>query len=106
MRRPFTEVGWPRRGIFTAAWSTSEGLRVVIEETGPDRHGPQPVVYFEPGWRGPSPAEIRQRLLDGDPPIYVGMGHYADEINLVMVCLQDGEEEIVAERLLEILHTA
>ena len=82
---------------------TSPGLRVVIEETGPDRHGPQPVVYFEPVWRGPSPAEIRQRLLDGDPPIHVGMGHYADEINLVMVCLQDGEEEIVAELLLEIL---
>ena len=82
------------------------GLRVVIEETGPDRHGPQPVVYFEPDWRGPSPAEVRQRLLDGDPPIHVGMGHYADEINLVMVCLQDGEEEIVADRLLEILDTA
>ena len=81
------------------------GLRVVIEETGPDRHGPQPVVYFEPGWRGPSPAEVRQRLLDGDPPIHVGMGHYADEINLVMVCLQDGEEEIVGDRLLEILDT-
>ena len=82
------------------------GLRVVIEESGPDRHGPQPVIYFEPGWRGPSPAEVRQRLLDGDPPIHVGMGHYGDEINLVMVCLQDGEEEIVAERLLEILDTA
>ena len=79
------------------------GLRVVIEGSSPDRHGPQPVVYFEPGWRGPSPAEIRRRLLDGDPPIHVGMGYYADEINLVMVCLQDGEEEIVAERLLEIL---
>ena len=33
------------------------------------------------------------------------MGHYDDEVNLVMVCLQDGEEEIVAERLLEILDT-
>ncbi|MCE2494430.1 MAG: hypothetical protein J4F40_17835 [Alphaproteobacteria bacterium] len=79
------------------------GLRVVIEESSPDRHGPQPVVYFEPEWRGPSPAEIRRRLLEGDPPIHVGMGYYADEINLVMVCLQDGEEEIVAERLLGIL---
>ncbi len=79
------------------------GLRVVIEESSADRHGPQPVVYFEPWWRGPSPAEIRQRLLDGDPPIHVGMGYYADEINLVMVCLRDGEEETVAERLLRIL---
>lgn len=78
------------------------GLRVVIEESSADRHGPQPVIYFEPRWRGPSPSEIRRRLLDGDPPIHVGMGYYADEINLVMVCLQDGEEVIVAERLLEI----
>ena len=79
------------------------GLRVVIEESSADRHGPQPVIYFEPRWRGPSPAEIRRRLLDGDPPIHVGMGYYADEINLVMVCLQDGEEVVVADRLLEIL---
>ena len=63
------------------------------------------MIYFESGWCGPSPAEVRQCLLDGDPPIHVGMGHYADEINLVMVCLQDGEEEIVADRLLEILDT-
>ena len=79
------------------------GLRVVIEDSSADRHGPQPVIYFEPWWRGPSPAEIRRRLLDGDPPIHVGMGYYADEINLVMVCLQDGEEEVVAERILGIL---
>ena len=80
-----------------------DGLRVAIEESGPDRHGPQPVVYFEPHWTGPSPAEVRRKLLDGDPPIHVGFGHYADEINIVVVCLQDGEEEIVATRLQEIL---
>ena len=82
------------------------GLRVVIEESSADRHGPQPVVYFEPWWRGPTPAEIRQRLLAGDPPVHVGTGYYADEINLVMVCLQDGEEVVLAERLLEILDPA
>ncbi len=80
-----------------------DGLRVVIEPSGPDRHGPQPVVYFEPDWTGPTPAEVRRRLLEGDPPIHVGFGYYADEINVVVVCLQDGEEEIVASRLREIL---
>ena len=79
------------------------GLRIVIEEWSADRHGPQPVIYFEPWWRGPTPAEICRRLLEGDPPIHVGMGYYADEINLVMVCLQDDEEKNVADRLLEIL---
>ena len=80
-----------------------EGLRIVIEEPGPDRHGPQPVIYFEPDWTGPSPAEVRRRLLDGEPPIHVGFGYYADEVNIVVVCLQDGEEEVVATRLLGIL---
>jgi L-seryl-tRNA(Ser) seleniumtransferase len=82
------------------------GLRVVIEPFSQDRHGPQPVIYFEKDWKGPTPAEIRKRLLAKDPPIHVGGGGYGDEINLVMVNVQDGEERIIAERLLEIVKPA
>ncbi len=77
-----------------------DGLRVVIEDTPVDRQGPQPVIYFERGWSGPSPAEIRQTLAEGDPVIHVGGGN---EINVVMTNVQDGEEEIIADRLLEAL---
>lgn len=80
-----------------------KGLRVVIEDTPVDRQGPQPVIYFERDWTGPSPAEVRQRLLDGDPSIRVGGGGVRDEINIVMVNVQDGEEQIIAERLVEAL---
>ncbi len=79
------------------------GLRVIMEGPNANRQGPQPVIYFESDWSGPSPAQIRQRLMEGDPPIYVGGGGYGDEINLVMVNVQDGEEQIIADRLLEIL---
>ncbi len=64
------------------------------------------MIYFERDWRGPSPEEIRKRLLAGDPPIHVGGGGYGGEINLVMVNIRDGEEKGIADRLLEILKPA
>ena len=79
------------------------GLRVVIESDQPNRQGPQPVIYFTEAWKGPSPDEVRKRLKDGDPSILVGGGGYRNEINVVMVNVQDGEEEIIARRLGEIL---
>lgn len=82
------------------------GLRVALEGPDANRQGVQPVIYFESGYSGPSAADIRKRLLAGDPPIYVGGGGYRDEINLVMVNVQDGEEKIIADRLLAILKPA
>jgi hypothetical protein len=76
---------------------------VVVEDTPVDRQGPQPVIYFERNWKGPSPSRVRAALLEGEPKIYVGGGAYRDEINIAMVNLQDGEEKIVAERLLQAL---
>jgi L-seryl-tRNA(Ser) seleniumtransferase len=78
------------------------GTRVVVEEDE-NRQGPQPVIYFEKNWKGPTSAEIRKRLREGNPPIWVGGGGYGDEINVAMVNVQDGEEVIIADRLLEIL---
>ena len=79
------------------------GLQVVIEDTPGERQGPQPVIRFGRDWKGPTPAEVRQRLVDGDPSIRVGGGGSRPEINVVMVNVQDGEEKIIAERLIEAL---
>ena len=78
------------------------GLRVVIEESE-NRQGPQPVIYPESDWNGPTPAEVRSRLEQGDPPIMIGSGGYGDELNVVMVNLRPGEEKIIADRLYDIL---
>jgi len=79
------------------------GLRVVVEDHDPNRQGPQAVIYFEHEWKGPSAAEIRDKLREGDPPIYVGGGGYRGEINVVMVNVQPGEERIIADQLETIL---
>ncbi|MBI2964644.1 MAG: aminotransferase class V-fold PLP-dependent enzyme [Chloroflexi bacterium] len=80
------------------------GTRVVVEEDE-NRQGPQPVIYFEKSWKGLSPADVRKRLREGDPPIWVGGGGYGDEINMAMVNVQDGEERVIADRLLELLRS-
>jgi hypothetical protein len=80
-----------------------DGVRVVIEDDPAERQGPQPVLYFDDDYEGPSIADIKQQLEDGDPGIYVGGGGSREEINIVMVNVQDGEEIIIAERLNEIL---
>ena len=97
-------AGWRSKASHVAKrLSGIDGLRVVIEDTPVDRQGPQPVIYFERNWSGPSPAEVRQRLLEGDPSIRVGGGGVRDEINVVMVNIQDGEEKIIADRLFDAL---
>ncbi|MBI2964645.1 MAG: aminotransferase class V-fold PLP-dependent enzyme [Chloroflexi bacterium] len=100
-------AGWTKKSTYLQSRLKGiPGLRVVIEGPDPNRHGPQPVLYFESGYQGPKPAEIRKRLLEKDPPIHVGGGGVRDEINVVMVNVQDGEEVIIADRLLEIIKGA
>ncbi len=97
--------GWRAKANYVARQLDGiDGLRVVIEDTPVDRQGPQPVIYFESDWNGPTPAEVRQKLADGDPSILVGGGGVGNEINIVMVNVQDGEEKVIVERLLEALH--
>ena len=78
-------------------------IRVVVEDHDPNRQGPQAVIYFEHDWNGPTAAEVRQRLHESDPPIYVGGGGYRGEVNVVMVNVQPGEEQIIADRLESVL---
>ncbi len=79
------------------------GIRPVIEEIPVDRQGPVAVIYFEKSWKGPSSAQVQQALKQGDPPIYIGRGGFKDELYVVPVNLQDGEEQIVARRLRQAL---
>jgi L-seryl-tRNA(Ser) seleniumtransferase len=96
-------AGWRAKAEYIAGRLKGiPGTRVVVEEEE-NRQGPQPVIYFDQGWKGLAPAQIRARLREGDPPIWVGGGGYGDEINMAMVNVQDGEEVVIADRLLAIL---
>ena len=79
------------------------GIIARVEHDPPNHRIPNCVVYFTADWKGPDRAEIHRRLLYGDPRIYVSMlgpnGElYVDPMNLV-----EGQHEIVAERLREVL---
>ena len=96
--------GWHSKAQYVAERLTGiEGLRVEIEDDPAERQGPQPVLYFDDDFAGPSIAEIKELLENGDPGIFVGGGGSRQEINIVMVNVQDGEEIIITDRLNEIL---
>ena len=97
-------AGWQSKAEFVLeSLSGIPGLRVELEDDPSERQGPQPVLYFEDDYDGPAIDEIKKQLEAGDPAIYVGGGGSRQEINIVMVNVQDGEEKIIAERLNEIL---
>ncbi|MFW6174470.1 MAG: aminotransferase class V-fold PLP-dependent enzyme [Chloroflexota bacterium] len=79
------------------------GTGASLEDGDPNRQGPQAVIYFHDEWSGPSIPEIRSMLQEGDPPIYVGGNESRREINVVLTNVQPGEEEVIADRLEEIL---
>ena len=80
-----------------------DGVKVKIEDDPAERQGPQPVLYFEDEFDGPTISEIKERLENGDPAIFVGGGSERAEIIIVMVNVQDGEEIVIADRMNEIL---
>ncbi len=81
------------------------GLRATVEE-GENFQGPQAVIWFEPSWKGTGWAEVQRLMREGDPPVHVGAGGYGDEVNVVLVNVQRGEERVIADRLLKILKPA
>ena len=83
-------------------------LDVKIENTPTDRQGTQPILYFHKDWKGKSPEKIKEEMINGAPPIYLGVGgsnlhEYIGEINIVMTNVMEGEEIIIADRLNKLL---
>ncbi len=79
------------------------GLRVSLEQDDRDRLTPQATVRFTAEWHGPGPAEVAQALRRGDPPIYIGARPEEAEVYVNSHMLQEGEPEIIARRLRQML---
>ena len=61
-----------------------------------------PVILSE-AWEGRTAEEVQAAMLEGDPPIYIGAGPEPRELWVAPVALQEGEEDLVARRLLAAL---
>jgi len=65
------------------------------------RWAPQAVITFERGWNGPSSQDVAAAMRSGDPPIYVTSR--PDELSIATMTLENGDAELIAKRLREIL---
>jgi len=99
--------GWQLKAQYVAERLQGiDGVHVKVEDDPAERQGPQPVLYFENDFQGPTILEIKDQLENGDPAIFVGGGSERAEINIVMVNVQDGEEILIADRMNEILRNS
>ena len=85
-----------------------DGLTVELMEARPELDEPdsntaRAHVQMTPSWTGPSLDKIGQMLEDGDPGIRVRVSQIDSSFSFIPVNVRDGEEEIVAIRLREIL---
>ena len=85
-----------------------DGLTVELMEARPELDEPdsntaRARVQMTPSWTGPSLDRIGQMLEDGDPGIRVRVSQIDSSFSFIPVNVRDGEEEIVANRLREIL---
>ena len=85
-----------------------DGVRPEMSEAMPEldefeSSTPRAFVHLESSWRGPSEDEIIDRLADGDPSVRVLPAGTGDGVAVSPVNLLDGEAEIVADRLREVL---
>ena len=83
------------------------GLTAYVNE-GPVYPGPTAptaTVVLGESWRGPTAEAAAEALVAGEPPIYIGTGPKPEELWVAPVTLQDGEAEIVAGRLRQVLTT-
>jgi L-seryl-tRNA(Ser) seleniumtransferase len=69
----------------------------------PGPTAPTATIVLGESWQGPFAEALIESMLEGDPPVYIGSGPSPDELWVATPTLQDGEEEVVARRLLEVL---
>ena len=79
------------------------GIDARLEHDPPNHRIPHAVVYFTDDWRGPDRLEIQRRLLAGSPRVYIQVIGSSGELYVDPMNLEEGQHEVVAERLREVL---
>ena len=103
------QANWRAKSFHVAErLSDIPGLRIELLEAQPELEEPdsnhaRTEIHFTPGWTGPTRDEVIRMLEEGEPGIRVRAMSYSDSIIFIPVNVRDGEEEVVARRLKEIL---
>ena len=102
-------AGWRTKCAHIAsALSGIPGVRAELDEAEPkmdeyQRTSPGVRVSLDGAWTGSGPQEIVERLAEGDPSVRVFDPDHRGVITVSPVNLQDGDEEILAERFRQVL---
>ena len=89
---------WERRlKVITAAVTRFPSVRTRIQPPGRSNVAPQLAIRWDADAVGLSPAAVRQQLSEGEPRIEVAGG--GDGISINPYMLEEGEAELVAQRL-------
>ena len=79
------------------------GIDAQVIHDPPNHRIPHTVVRLTGDWKGPDRLEIQSRLLAGSPRVYVQIIGPSNEFYVDPMNLEEGQSEIVAERLRETL---
>jgi L-seryl-tRNA(Ser) seleniumtransferase len=79
------------------------GLDVGLEHDEYDYLIPHAVINFTKGWRGPSPAQVYEAMVEGDPPVYLHNLGNPENLAVDPLNLSQDELEITIKRLREVL---
>ncbi|MBT3996556.1 MAG: aminotransferase class V-fold PLP-dependent enzyme [Chloroflexi bacterium] len=80
-----------------------DGVRVSIEHDPIKHHVPTVVVRLNSESNGVDPQKLLGDLLEGDPRVFVTYDRGDDSVAINPINLRDGQAEVVAARLLELL---
>lgn len=92
------------------AISDIPGVRAELAEADPEQDEfpfaqPRAIISFDRSWTGPRKNEIEDQLESGEPSIRVRPVGSPRHITISPTNLQDGDEEVIAQRLRKILTT-
>ncbi len=79
------------------------GLDVSLEHDEFDYLIPHAVIKFTKGWRGPSPSQVYEAMVAGDPPVYLHNLGNPENLAVDPLNLSQNELEITIHRLREVL---
>jgi D-glucosaminate-6-phosphate ammonia-lyase len=85
------------------AFVETPGLDVSLEHDEYDYLIPHAVINFTKGWQGPSPAQVYEAMVAGDPPVYLHNLGNPENLAVDPLNLSQDELEITIHRLREVL---
>ena len=79
------------------------GVQTRVVQPGRSNVAPALLIQLDPSKIKLAPEEVRRRLLEGTPRIWVPLGDHGTGLSIMPYMMEPGEDKIVARRFTEVL---